>query len=79
MPKLRENIMNDFTKEELMWISEQLEHITQDYSYVDKEAYSIQEKVQSMIDNYENLLIPKMADYVCNRCNEEWKDCECKK
>lgn len=62
--------MNDFTKDELQTINEELE------GTIHQELIN---KIQSMIDKYCEIITPTMADYVCNICNEEWKQCECKR
>lgn len=72
--------MNDFTREELETIRNQI------YSCMDRtnlwrttENNALVAKIQSMIDDYCEITIPTMADYCCSNCNEEWHNCECKK
>ena len=70
--------MNDFTKEELGeikscvyfegWKPDGLENANQ----------NLIDKIQSMIDNYQEIKTPTMENYCCPKCNEEWRECECK-
>jgi len=69
--------MNDFTKEELIKIYNFIERNKQD-SYDDMQFKIIEDKLQSMIDNYCEIKTPTMASYCCKKCNEEWHQCECK-
>ncbi len=73
--------MNDFTKEELESIIEAFEYIESDPAWRKITGWDdgLKIKIQSMIDNYCEITIPTMASYVCNKCNEEWHNCECKK
>jgi hypothetical protein len=66
--------MNDFTKEELESLLGCVE--ADNWIYADR-GKSLQRKLQSMIDNYCEIKIPTMDDYVCFKCNEEWHQCEC--
>lgn len=44
--------MNNFTKSELEWLKDEIDHIVENYSYSDDIAYVIRDKIQAMIDNY---------------------------
>ena len=66
--------MNDFTKEELEEILIILEH----GFGPNIKNLEIVKKIKYMIDNYEHIKPPTMANYVCGECNEEWLKCECK-
>ena len=44
--------MNDFTKEELLWLYDEIYHVIEQYEYEDERAYSTRDKLKSMIDNY---------------------------
>lgn len=65
--------MNDLTKKELRDIQHYIEAY---YDYNPKG--NLHNKIQSMIDNYQEIKKPTMANYCCPKCNEEWRECECK-
>ncbi len=68
--------MNDFTKEELTALLVAFKGDCKAFSnYEFDEALEI--KIQSMIDNYCEILIPKMDKYCCMKCHEILLDCEC--
>lgn len=69
--------MNDFTKEELKYLYNTVDNNCEFFKEPDI-AYSIRDKIKSMIDNYCEILIPKMDKYCCSKCNEVWIECECK-
>ena len=64
--------MNEFTKEELEWLLEEIGLSIQDYCQPDM-AYVIRDKLKSMIDNYcehENSknIHPDDTVRICNTC-----------
>lgn len=69
--------MNDFTKEELKHLYYELRCLTELYEEPDI-MYTIKDKIKSMIDNYYMTKSPTMATYVCDKCCEECRNCECK-
>ena len=75
--------MNDFTKEELEYIANDIEAEFSEHSQyrTDKpvsQGWAILDKIQFMIDNYCEIKTPTIANYCCQKCNEEWHKCDCK-
>jgi hypothetical protein len=69
--------MNDFTREELVSTIECLK-LYGDSFFCGLSAYeALIDKLQTMIDNYCEILIPKMDKYCCMKCHEILLDCEC--
>lgn len=74
--------MNDFTKDELNLILQLCVHRAESISGVEfgRQGYGkLFDKTKYMIDNYHEIKLPTMATYCCQKCNEEWNKCECKK
>ena len=72
--------MNDFAKEELEQLLSWADVYTElGRSWTTKLQMPLINKIQTMIDNYFEITTPTMASYCCNKCNEEWIKCECKK
>jgi hypothetical protein len=69
--------MNDFTKEELQMLIHGI-HLSID-EYTQHRYAPLANKIQSMIDNYCEVNPPFIDSCVCSKCNEEWRQCECKK
>ncbi len=62
--------MNDFTKEELKWLIETVEHCIERY-HEQNPAYSVRDKLQTLIDNcctHWPLSKDEDGNYYCNRC-----------
>ena len=73
--------MNDFTKEELKCLHNAIVLQLRDIPMSETNAIKRSElvgKIQSMIESYTELKPPTMANYCCDKCNEEWHRCECK-
>jgi hypothetical protein len=70
--------MNDFTKEELELIAQCVESDFYHANWPRSMYEPLLDKIQAMIDNYEEIKIPKTAQYICPDCLEEWYQCECK-
>lgn len=66
--------MNSLTKDELKEIHDLLLH---GFGESVKRVQTFQ-KIKNMIENYCEIEIPTLAKYCCDRCNEEWAQCECK-
>ena len=66
--------MNDFTKEELIWLEQEIRLAIDEYQQPEI-AYQIHDKVQSMIDNYcahENRKQCNISEQImCLDCGEE--------
>jgi len=69
--------MNDFTKSELEAIRDNL--VVPECFNEKSILYEAYQKILDMIVNYSEIKPPKMASYCCQKCNEEWNKCGCKK
>lgn len=69
--------MNDFTKEELIWLYETLQWIVEYFREPDS-TYAIKDKLKSMIDNYCDHILSD-AHYeqfrwqLCQKCGAQYK------
>jgi hypothetical protein len=63
--------MNDFTKEELIWLYEDIGYGLEEHQQPDI-AYRIYEKLKSMIDNYcdHEYFISGGKNNVCHKCGK---------
>lgn len=71
--------VNDFTKEELYGLYECCKAAYMSGKINPRITLKIEEKIQSMIDNYCETTLPTMASYCYSKCNNEWLKCECRK
>ncbi len=62
--------MNDFTKEELEWLYHEITQIKDNHRHTHGKSIPIQEKLKSLIDNYDEDDKPKLMNKLC--CGTKW-------
>ena len=63
--------MNNFTKEELEWLYDEIDGVIEQFEYEDERSYSCRDKLKSMIDNYcEHRLYQHINEFIgfCQEC-----------